>query len=294
MDDTERQAVAANLFPAAHGAITDWEAFDWHRDGSGRVQAHKVHSSQALALDVFGAIATSDDRDAVMAILARQLQLPEAGPWTLEFEWTDPVRRLGEPRPTQVDVLARSPEATLVIECKFTEPGGGCSQVKPRNLRSGGRQPQCNGRYEPQVNPVNGIEASCALTAKGIRYWEVATEVFELDRDAAYNPCPFRRDAFQWMRNLVLARELQRDEGRPAGVLVVYAAHPNFPTHRKATDLAWLPAMLPDAPRLVTLPFQDVVRLAAGQSQATTWPALAEWVDQKVAAAAVRSSSQKP
>jgi len=294
MNEEQRNAVASNLFPAAHAAIADWNSFDWHCDRSGRVQAHKVHSSQALALDVFGAIAMSDDRDAVMAILARQLQLPEAGPWTLEFEWTDPVRRLGEPRPTQVDVLARSPEATLVIECKFTEPGGGCSQVKPRNLRSGGRQPQCNGRYEPQVNPVNGIEASCALTAKGIRYWEVATEVFELDRDAAYNPCPFRRDAFQWMRNLVLARELQRDEGRPAGVLVVYAAHPNFQTHRKATDLAWLPAMLPDAPRLVTLPFQDVVRLATEQSRATTWPALAEWVDEKVAAAAVRPSSQKP
>lgn len=292
MDDADRQAVAANLFPAAHGAITDWEAFDWHRDRSGRVQAHKVHSSQALALDVFGTISTSDDRDAVMAILARQLQLPEAGPWTLEFEWTDPVRRLGEPRPTQVDVLARSPGATLVIECKFTEPGGGCSQVKPRDLPGGGRQPQCNGRYEPQVNPFNGIGASCALTAKGIRYWEVATDVFDLDRDAAYNPCPFRRDAFQWMRNLVLARELQRDEGRPVGVLVVYAAHPDFPTHRKAADLAWLPAMAPGAPRLKTLAYLDIVRLAVEQNSAPTWPELAEWVDRKVAAAAARPSGQ--
>ena len=72
-------------------------------------------------------------------------------------------------------------------------------------------------------------------------------------------------------------------------MLVIYAAYPDLATHRHAVNLVWLPAMLLDA-----LPFQDVVRLATEQSRSTTWPALAEWVDQKVAAAAVRPSSQKP
>lgn len=143
-------------------------------------------------------------------------------------------------------------------------------------------------------NPANAFGASCALIGKGIRYLEVATQVFELDWRDTYNSCPFQREPFQWIRNLVLVRELQRDEGRPGGVLGVYAVHPGFPTHRKAKDLAWLPAMVPDAPRLKTLAFQDVVSLAAEQCSSTTWLALSEWVARKVAAAALRHSGGNP
>ncbi|SDA99562.1 hypothetical protein [Sinorhizobium sp. NFACC03] len=47
------QAVRENLFPASHGAIEDWTGFPWHRDRTNRIQAHKVRSSQAIAIDVF-------------------------------------------------------------------------------------------------------------------------------------------------------------------------------------------------------------------------------------------------
>lgn len=57
------QAVRENLFPASLGAIEDWEAFPWHRDRTNRIQAHKAHSSQAIAIDVFGTIKMSTDRD---------------------------------------------------------------------------------------------------------------------------------------------------------------------------------------------------------------------------------------
>lgn len=48
------QAIRENLFPASHGAIEDWNGFPWHRDRTNRIQAFKAHSSQAIAIDVFG------------------------------------------------------------------------------------------------------------------------------------------------------------------------------------------------------------------------------------------------
>jgi len=37
---------------------------------------------------------------------------------------------------------------------------------------------QCNGNYEMQTNPVNEEKARCALTGKGIRYWELIPGVY--------------------------------------------------------------------------------------------------------------------
>src|SRR6185369_16644738 len=53
-----------NIFDGAHAAIGDWHTFPWHRDNGGEVQADKPHSSQALAIDVFGAIGASSAKDA--------------------------------------------------------------------------------------------------------------------------------------------------------------------------------------------------------------------------------------
>lgn len=67
------QAVRENLFPASHGAIEDWTAFAWHRDRTNRIQAHKVHSSQAIAIDVFGTLKTSSDRDRILDAIAERV-----------------------------------------------------------------------------------------------------------------------------------------------------------------------------------------------------------------------------
>lgn len=63
-------ALRANIFDAAHAAISDWDTFPWHRDMRGHVQADKPHSSQALAIDVFGAIGASNAKDAILDALA--------------------------------------------------------------------------------------------------------------------------------------------------------------------------------------------------------------------------------
>ena len=209
-------ALRGNIFDGAHAAIGDWHTFPWHRDKQGHVQADKPHSSQALAIDVFGAIGASNAKDAILDALAIEAGLPPGGPWKIELEWTDGQRLLREPRPTQVDALAIGANAIMVIECKFTEPGGSCSQTRRIQTGPGAGQPQCTGRYELQVNARSGVRAHCALSGKGIRYWDFIPAIFDLDPAAAYAPCPFKEEGFQWMRNLPLAYELGLDQGKVA------------------------------------------------------------------------------
>jgi hypothetical protein len=54
-------------FPASYGAIGDWLTFHWHRDSTGRIQAHKAQSSQAIAIDPFAGDAYQWMRNAVLA-----------------------------------------------------------------------------------------------------------------------------------------------------------------------------------------------------------------------------------
>jgi hypothetical protein len=159
------EAIRANLFAASHAAIPDWNAFPWHRV-HGAIQTHKVQSSQALAIDVFGTIKVSPDRHRLLGSLAQKCGLSDDGPWEIELEWIDQERLLGEPRATQIDAIAFGKRALLVVECKFTEPGGRCTQPDAisRGTHKGSRQ--CSGNYVTQTNPVNDVVARCALTGK--------------------------------------------------------------------------------------------------------------------------------
>jgi hypothetical protein len=142
------ERIKANLFPASHAAIRDWHKFPWHKY-KGQIQADKPGSSQALAIDVFGTIKVSKERDHILGELARRCGAPSDGPRTLELEWIDPDNLLCESKtsPTQVDAIAFGQRALLVIECKFTEPSGACSQPTPieEGLHKGWRQ--CSGDY---------------------------------------------------------------------------------------------------------------------------------------------------
>lgn len=281
------QAVRENLFPASHGAIEDWTGFPWHRDRTNRIQAHKVHSSQAIAIDVFGTLKTSRDRDLILDAIAERVGVAPGGPWAITLEWMDTDRLLGEPRPTQVDALAVGPKAALVIECKFTEPGGQCSQTAV--LPSGERQ--CDGRYADQINPRNGVRAHCALTGKGIRYWEYIPKVFTLDPDVDHAPCPFKGDAYQWMRNAVLAAAIGKHRNLQAAALAAFADHPTFPTARKAKQ-GLVDSSLAGEATITPVSYQQIIGIGCqvGQDQ-ELWHRLSEWVDRKIAKAASRSLS---
>jgi hypothetical protein len=278
-------AVRENLFPASHGAISDWLAFPWHRDRTSRIQAHKAHSSQAIAIDVFGTLKMSIDRDRVLDAIARHVGVAPGGPWSITLEWTDTDRLLGEPRPTQVDALAIGSKSALVIECKFTERGGKCSQTTSSRTR----QPQCNGSYTDQVNPSSGVRSQCTLAGKGIRYWDYIPKVLALDPAADYAPCPFAGDAYQWMRNAVLAAALGEHRNLQAAAVAAFADHPSFPTARKAKLGLLDPSFYNDQAAITPISYQEIIDIAhqVGLDQ-ELWASLSAWLDHKIARASSR------
>jgi hypothetical protein len=247
------------------------------------IQAHKPRSSQALAIDVFGTIKASSERDRVLTALAQRCGLPGDGPWILELEWTVPDGLLGEPRPTQVDAIAFGKAAILVIECKFAESGGTCSQPTPIRKGPYRGQRQCSGDYALQTNPVSGIASSCTLSGKGVRYWESIPRIFGIDASAEYHPCPFKGEAYQWMRNVVLAEKLAATRGVASVVIAAYADGDNLPTAKKArVGVLGHPAS--SGARLV-IPFSYQVIIALARSIAVNpneWDALAGWVERKI------------
>lgn len=218
-------AVQQNIFAGAHDAV--WQAFSWHRG------AASPHSSQALALSVFGTLAMHPSRQLLIDEMVQRMfhWKPSKGDeWQVGLEVNVRRELLGEPRPTQVDVLLRNKASVAALECKFTESGGCCSQTQPRPSGKHKGKTQCDGNYHKQVNPVNGKEARCALSAKGVRYWAYIPKYFDWANDRDCKPCPFAGPAYQYMRNAVAAARLaRRKEPKRAGFGLVYVTGEQFP-----------------------------------------------------------------
>ncbi|MBP2238684.1 hypothetical protein J2Z31_005225 [Sinorhizobium kostiense] len=280
-------AVRENLFPASHGAIGDWLTFPWHRDRANRIQAHKPHSSQAIAIDVFGTIKMSIDRDRVLNAIAQHVGVAPGGPWSITLEWTDKDRLLRERRPTQVDALAVGSNAALVIECKFTEPGGKCSQTTGSRTR----KPQCNGSYVEQANPFSGVRSRCTLAGKGIRYWDYIPKVLAIDPSADHAPCPFAGDGYQWVRNAVLAAALGEHRKLQAAAIAAFADHPSFSTARKAKLGLIDPRYCSGKAAVRPVSYQEIIDIArqAGLDP-ELWNDLSAWIALKIARASSCSS----
>jgi hypothetical protein len=133
-----------------------------------------------------------------------------------------------------------------------------------------------------QSHPVSGVASSCALSGKGIRYWDVIPLLFALDPAAVHDPCPFSGEAFQWMRNMVLAYELGRQSGKLARCLIAYADEGGFPAETKVRDFGWLPALAEGAVPPFAISYQQLAGLAAEVDNSPTWDQLAQWIDRKV------------
>ncbi len=239
LTDTETTAIEANLFHRIRPLVRSHPNFPWHRNGKDVITTGQPNSSQALALDFFGTISTLSSLDAILGAWMEDLSLVLGGPWKVELEYLLPRELVGEPRQSQIDVLATGSAGLVLFECKFTEQdGGGCSQTDP--LQSGAHEGirQCNGDFVEQVNPVNGIRARCALTGKGIKYWDLVPEVLNIDAQNDHNPCPFAGGWYQWMRNLVAARALGIKMKLPSAFVIVYADGP-FPMARKVSTHEW-------------------------------------------------------
>ena len=291
LSESERTALRDNLFPRAWRQIDELPAAAWHRDGAKALTAVRLHSSQALAIDVFGTVKELASRSAIGAAWAQQLKLASFGPLDITLEHPVPPGLLREPRSTQIDVLITGEERSAVLECKFTEADGGhCSQTGMREMSNGDRVRQCDGSYHPQVNPLNGKSARCALTAKGIAYWDWIPKILHVEPGEDYSPCPFAGGMYQWMRNAVTAAAMSEQSGRPTAFILVYADGP-FPAAASTQGGSWhkFTSLLNDLPDVRHVTFQSLIRTAieaASAKDAETLLSLEQWVNRKVGGAA--------
>lgn len=280
------KAVQNNIFGGAHDAI--WQAFPWHKG------AARPHSSQALAVSVFGALAVHPEKQALIDEMVRLMfgwePSKDDGPWQVGIEETVSSSLFHERPPTQVDVLLQNKAKVVALECKFNEVGGGCSQTRPRPSGKHKGLIQCNASYREQENPVNGKKARCALSAKKIRYWTYIPMYFDWANDRDYDPCPFAGPAYQYMRNALAAARLARGkEPKRAGFCLVYVKGEQFPMSVEVKDTAsdwneFIKHLRPDAPLEITaVSYQDLLdawrRCTPGDQVLAD---LAEWFAQRV------------
>ncbi len=294
MDSVTRQRVQGNLFPNAIRAIDDWETFPWHRDRAGDCDTWKRHSSQALAIDLFGTLKTTPEehRNRILSRIAESVGVPGDGPWNVCLEWRDPANALRETRAlTQIDAVAFGPRSVIFFECKFTEDEAGrCSQVRRLDTLSSEGRRQCNGNYERQINPQNAISERCALAGKNIAYWEIIPSVFRVERDRDHKPCPFRGSWFQMMRNLVLVRAVAERTSRRAAFVLAYADSVDLRIPQWLASSDWLRFLALVRPEQVVcraISFQSVMAIGANAIQnageiEAQWSALGLWIEEKI------------
>ncbi len=280
--------VRSNIFRAAQDAISDWNNFPWHTGPKGDCDSDRVHSSQALAIDVFGTLQLSHQRDAILNQIASIFHLPAGSQWTIELEYFDKSNPLMERRLTQVDAVATSDTAIIFFECKFTETdGGSCRQPLPIAAGQNKGIVQCNGRYTLQRNPINGIESRCALSGKGIRYWEVIPQVFTYRNDQDLEPCPFRYSWYQWMRNLTSCFAIGKGKQRKPAFVIVYADSPKLPMAQKVKSTEWQAFTNRVRTEYIvfsTLSYQKLIAIAGEIEPCETapWSQLEAWVEGKI------------
>lgn len=296
MNSEKRRLVEANLFPYSRPSVEPWDEFKWHPKGTNQCMTDKTHSSQALAIDVFGTLkmVNQQNRDAILDSVAKQIGLPAGGPWKIELEWTDPDNQIKEPRPSQIDAMARSPQCLIFFECKFTEDDGGqCSQTKPLSEGPNKGVIQCNGNHELQTNSINRVAARCALSGKKIRYWEVIPKLFDYRNDEDYTPCPFAGPWYQWMRNLTCCWLIAQQEQLTPAFVITYANGPGLPMAEKIAGkkseewTKFTMQLRKDAMCFHTTTFQQLLKTAelavqSVQGDVQVWKDLEAWVEDKV------------
>jgi len=288
MDKDIISKLRSNLFSASHEAIENWNIFPWHKGSGGITDTYKPHSSQALAIDVFGTLKQHSSCNRILNSLVADLGVPTSNSWKVHLEWISPTNPLGEiHQHTQVDAIAENDRAIIFFECKFSESdGGSCSQVRPLIKGAHKGKVQCDGNYIAQINPANNKTARCALSAKGIRYWDVIPDVFIYSREIDYLPCPFSGPWYQWMRNITNAYAIAQESGRQAVFCLVYADDENLPIANMVKLGQWVKFLahtIPESMPIRAISFQELIKLAKSVDNDNLWEELSTWVEKKIA-----------
>jgi hypothetical protein len=279
MSEAELERIKRNIFVSAQSAITDWEKFPWHRNKK-EIDTYQKNSSQALAIDLFGTLSTSVDRDTILNNLASKLNLPASDTWEINLEWTDEKNLLKEHRKSQIDAVAFGKKTVIFFECKFTENDSGKCSQPDRN--------DCNGNYELQINPNSSKHtfSYCSLTGKKIRYWKIIPTLFKYDVDVVNRPCPFKGSWYQWMRNIVLCHVIAKQRFADPKFLILYADAKGLSMAEKIKNgyFQSFLSKLKDPKIVQFLTYQDLTKLALDSSCADKdkFIQLESWISNKI------------
>lgn len=278
--DDKIRSIKNNLFHRSQNSISDYYNFDWH-NYQGEIDTDKVNSSQALTIDFWGCLNTSLRKTELINFFFGKSE----NDWEIKFEYVDKTL-LSETRPTQIDVLIESETCVLVFESKFTEKdGGGCSQVNKtkRNLY------QCNGNYEDQINPTNNIKSKCALTGKGIKYWDYIDTLTDYKKGENFAPCPFVNGEYQWMRNICFTEAFGKKYDKNAECFLVYLESTKCAISNKVFNgkyLGKLKGRLNNNSSLSAKSYNDLIKMAISylhfdSSEKQVWMDLMKWMEKK-------------
>lgn len=207
--------IRENIHPDAHWSIDNWETFPWHKGSDGVPDTYLRRSSQALCISVWGTLARPDGdraRETLASVLGDPMisgVVAVAPELRFEFVDADVLNEKGSGNPTNVDALLVLPGLVVVVESKFTERFGSCSQVSSR---------QCTGRYEEGSDLKTRTDALCRLSiADGRRtprrYWDVMRSLGGVDSYLPGGECPFAGPGYQVMRNVAFAAEYAERKG---------------------------------------------------------------------------------
>ena len=298
----QHAAALANLFPEAAAAVARW--------APGRLEARAAqpHSSQALCVSVFETIGLRPvaRRDAilkdVLTLAGIGLDVLDGAEIETEVrEHRGVLNEIGGGTPTALDGLVWWQSGAVTIESKFTEQEfGGCSQVRPSKVPASDQRfdpgeptkrfANCTGRHEvgsdlkPTTQP---LEVACRLTVRDRNrrprlYWHLAPELFEPDVYALGQPCPFRGDPYQLMRNISFAYKWARDRHLPdfAFLVILVGSAPASGKMRAAVE-EFRGMLLPEhRGRLGVISYEqfaDILEHRHGEE------ALAQWTRQRIA-----------
>jgi hypothetical protein len=231
----EIEQIKKNLFFRSQDSILDYNLFDWH-SYNGKIDSNKSKSSQAVTIDFWGCLKLSPNKNQIINKIFNK----NCDNWELIFEFTD-KNILAEKKPTQIDVLIESESYVIIIESKFAETNGGtCSQTK----KSINGKSQCNGNYELQHNYLNGVVSKCALTGKGISYWNYINTLTKFKESDTYFPCPFKDFEFQWMRNICFSDAYASVKNKIGECYLVYYNSDKFAISKKVKNGKYLGSLM--------------------------------------------------
>lgn len=298
----QRDAALANLYPEAVAAVAEW--------APGRLEARAAqpHSSQALCVSVFETIGRrlAPTRDAILNDLLTHAGITLDVVQEVEIETEvrehhSVLNEIGGGTPTALDGLVSWQSGVVTIESKFTEQEfGGCSQVRPSRVPASDerfnpgeptkRFSNCTGRHEvgSDLKPTTQLlEAACRLTVRDRNrrprlYWDLAPELFEPDVYALDQPCPFRGDPYQLMRNISFAYKWARDRDLPDfGFLVMLVDSAPASSKMRSAVEEFRGLLLPEhRERLGVISYErlaDILEHQRGEK------ALAHWTRQRIA-----------